>query len=130
MGIRRETKNRLTLYRICGVCGKPFTTTASSPWMRQMVMDGKQKTTYFCSQSCFQASYKHKGFVDGMSEQRRAEREANRDISAKNRLYYERHREQEKARAKARYWADPEAARESNRYQRQKRKLLEKEVFA
>jgi hypothetical protein len=53
-----------------------------------------------------------------------------RDISAKNSLYYERHSGKEKARAKARYWADPEAARESNRYQYQKRKLLAKEVSA
>ena len=130
MGIRRETENRLTLYRSCGVCGKSFTTTAASPWMRQMVVDGKQKTTYFCSRSCFYASYKHKGFVDGKAEQRRTEREAKRDISTKNRLYYERHREKEKARAKARYWADPEAVREANRYQRKKKKLLEKEVVA
>lgn len=130
MSIRKDTKNRLTLIRACGTCGKSFSTTADSPWMRQVLIDGKQKTRYFCSQTCFRASYKYKGYWDGLTQQRREQREAMRDISAKNRLYYERHSEKEKARAKARYWADPERAREDRKYEYQKRKLLAKEVSA
>lgn len=125
MSIRKQTSNRLTLIRTCGACGRQFTTTADTPWMRQVLVDGRQLTRYFCSQTCFAASYKHK--FDGKAEERRREREAMRDNSAKNRLYYERHREQELARARARYWSDPEAARADNAYQKQKRKLLREE---
>jgi hypothetical protein len=45
-------------------------------------------------------------------------------------MYYQRNAEKERARAKARYWADPESAREDRKYQYQKRKLLAKEVSA
>ena len=125
MSLRKQTTNRLTLFRECGVCGTSFVTTADSPWMRQMLIDGRQLTKYFCSQSCFHSSYKHKGCWDGKAEERRKAREAGRDVSEKNRLYYERHRTRELERAKARYWADPEAARENNRYQKKKRKLAQ-----
>ena len=130
MSCRRNTANRLNLIRACGTCGKEFGTTADSPWMRQVLTDGRQLIKYYCSQSCFRASYKYRGYWDGKAEERRKEREANRDISAKNRLYYERHREQELARARARYWAAPEAARADNAYQKQKRKLLREEAGA
>lgn len=127
---RKYTYSRLNVVRECGTCGKTFSTTADSPWIRQVLTDGRQLTKYYCSQTCFRASYKHRGYWDGKAEERRKEREASRDISAKNRLYYERHREQELARARARYWADPEAARQANEYQRRKRKLLSEEVCA
>jgi hypothetical protein len=98
-------------------------TTADSPFMRQLPADGKkQKTCYFCSESCKNASYKHK--FDGKAQQRAAERYKSRDIRAKNRLYYLRHQEQEKVRAKARYWSDPESARANMQYYRRKRALL------
>ena len=123
MSVRRDTTNRYTLYRVCGTCGKSFSTTADTPFVRQVPRDGKkQATTYYCSETCKNASYKHK--FDGKADERRAEREAKRDITAKNRLYYERHADQERARAKARYWSNPERYREDNKYQRNKRKVL------
>lgn len=129
MSVRRDTKNRRTLYRTCGGCGRDFMTTADTPWVRQLPKDGKkQATTYFCSQSCYEASYKHTGWYDGKTQQRRAEREAKRDIQAKNKLYYQRHQEQLRERARARYWADPEAARADNRFCRAKRRLQNAEV--
>ena len=122
MSVRRQTTNRRILYRNCGTCGKSFSTTADTPFVRQIMCEGRQITTYFCSETCKRASYKH--LFDGKAHIRRAEREAKRDISAKNRLYYERHAEQERARAKARYWSDPERYRADNKYQRMKRQLI------
>lgn len=89
--------------------------------------DGKQKTCYFCSSTCYKASYKHVGWYDGKAEERRAEREAKRDVREKNRRYYAAHAEQIRARARARYWADPEAARAANAYNRRKRAMMEDE---
>jgi hypothetical protein len=40
----------------------------------------------------------------------------------KNKRYYQTHIEQERQRARDRYWADPESARADQRYQRAKRK--------
>lgn len=123
MSVRRPNAARRTLLRTCHICGREFTTTASSPYIRQIPADGKkQKTCYFCSEACKLASYKHR--FDGKAEQRAAERYARRDIKEKNRLYYERHREAERARAKARYWQDPESARENMKYARRKRALI------
>lgn len=123
MSVRRDTPNRLFLIRTCHTCGRTFRTTAASPFMRQIAnVDGKkQKTCYFCSESCKKASYKH--LFDGKAQERRKEREAKRDISEKNRRYYATHAEQERQRARERYWADPGKAREDNRYQRKKRGL-------
>lgn len=54
MSVRRQTANRLTLFRTCGTCGKQIVTTADTPWVRQVERDGKrQATTYFCSEGCF-----------------------------------------------------------------------------
>lgn len=126
MSVRKNTDKRLALIRCCGICGKQFRTTAATPWVRQVPRDGKrQATTYYCSSTCFQASYKHIGWYDGKAEERRREREMARDISAKNRRYYQAHIEQERARARARYWADPESARADMAYQRKKRRALE-----
>jgi len=125
MSVRCNTKNRLILFRTCGTCGKQITTTADTPWVRQIARDGKrQATTYFCCEQCFGASYKKKSWFDGKAEERRKEKDARRDHSAKNRRYYEAHREKERARSKARYWADKEGARADCRYHRRKRKLL------
>ena len=130
MSIRRNTKNRLMLIRTCHTCGRTFSVTADSPFMRMIPnVDGKkQKTCYFCTEKCYAASYKHIGFFDGLAWKRRQEREARRDIREKNRRYYAAHAEQERERARARYWADPEQARADNAYQRRKRKLLEVEA--
>ena len=36
MSVRRDTPNRLTLYRECAICGRPIVTTAATPWMRMV----------------------------------------------------------------------------------------------
>ena len=128
MSIRKNTENRLTLFRECHTCGQGIVTTADTPFMRQMtnVNGKKQATVYFCSESCKQASYKH--LFDGKAEERRAERERNRDRSEYRKRRYAENREKEKAYARARYWADPEAAKEANRYARKKRKMLNEGV--
>lgn len=125
MSVRRNTTNRLLLIRACHTCGKTFPTTADSPWMRQLPVDGKkQKTRHFCSTGCFQASYIHKGWYDGLAEQRRKEKEARRDIHEKNRRYYAAHADEMRARRRAQYWDDPEAGRSESAYYRYKRNLL------
>ena len=122
MSVRRKTNNRLTLYRTCAICGKSFVTTADTPWMRLVYSAGHSKTCYYCSETCKQDSYKHR--FDGKAAKRKAERDAQRDIREKNRRYYIAHQDQERERAKARYWADPERARADNEYQRRKRKAM------
>lgn len=113
MGVRRDTPNRLTLYRTCATCGRGIVTTASFPFMRLVQADGHAKISYYCSERCKAASYKH--LFDGRAGDRKRKRDAARSAE-KNRRYYEAHREQEKARQKARYWADPEARRADLRY--------------
>ena len=76
--------------------------------MRLVQADGHAKISYYCSERCKAASYKH--LFDGRAGDRKRKRDAARSAE-KNRRYYEAHREQEKARQKARYWADPEARR-------------------
>lgn len=127
MSLRRNTTNRLRLERQCHTCGRWIMTTADTPWMRQMYnVDGKkQKTCYFCSSGCFQASYKHIGWYDGKAEQRRQEKEARRDIREKNRRYYITHREQELERARKYRAEHLEECREAVRYNHRKRKLRE-----
>ena len=89
-------------------------------------VDGKkQKTCYFCSSECFQASYKHIGWYDGKAEQRRQEKEARRDTREKNRKYYAAHREQELERARKYRAEHLEECREAVRYNHRKRKLRE-----
>lgn len=124
MSVRRKTANRLTLYRTCHTCGKNIATTADTPWVRQIVIDGRQVTCYFCSETCKRESYKHPGWWDGLADARRRAKEAARDVREKNRRYYAAHAEQERQRARERYWADPESARADNRYQREKRRLV------
>lgn len=127
MSVRRSTNNRRTLFRDCGTCGRHFSTTASSPWMRMLTnVDGKkQKICYFCSEKCYAANYKHIGWYDGKAEERRRAREATRDIAEKNRRYYQAHAEQERQRSRERYWADPERAKADMAYQRRKRGLVD-----
>lgn len=125
MSVRKKAEKRLLLSRCCGTCGRQFQTTAATPWVRQVPRDGKrQATTYYCSSACFQASYKHIGWYDGKADERRKAREGSRDVSAKNRKYYAAHIEQERRRARERYWANPEAARADMAYQRKKRRAM------
>ena len=81
MSARRPyAEKRLTLFRICGTCGKTIVTTADTPWVRQVPRDGKKMaTTYFCSEGCYAASYKHIGWFDGKAEERRRLKDRNRD---------------------------------------------------
>ena len=111
MSVRRQTDTRLFLIRTRPNCGKIFSTTAASPFMRQIKNVGgkKQKTCYFCSETCKAASYKH--LFDGKAAERKAEYDRNRDRRESARRYYAAHAERERERAKARYWADPDAAR-------------------
>ena len=129
MSVRRNTTNRLTLYRTCGTCGRQIVTTADTPWVRQVERDGKkQATTYFCSEKCFAASYKHIGWFDGKAEERRKLKEARRDWKTKNRKYREAHAEELREKARLRRLANPGMAAADSAYNRKKRKLLAQEA--
>lgn len=129
MSVRRNTTNRLTLYRTCGTCGRQIVTTADTPWVRQVERDGKkQATTYFCSEKCFAASYKHIGWYDGKAEERRKLKEARRDWKTKNRKYREAHAEELREKARLRRLANPGMAAADSTYNRKKRKLLAQEA--
>ena len=129
MSVRRNTTNRLTLYRTCGTCGRQIVTTADTPWVRQVERDGKkQATTYFCSEKCFAASYKHIGWYDGKAEERRKLKEARRDWKTKNRKYQEAHAEELREKARLRRLANPGMAAADSAYNRKKRKLLDQEA--
>lgn len=129
MSVRRNTTNRLTLYRTCGTCGRQIVTTADTPWVRQVERDGKkQATTYFCSEKCFAASYKHIGWYDGKAEERRKLKEARRDWKTKNRKYREAHAEELREKARLRRLANPGMAAADIAYNRKKRKLLAQEA--
>lgn len=127
MSVRKKTPNRLTLYRTCHTCGKSIVTTADTPWIRQLPnIDGKkQKTCYFCSESCFKKSYKYIGYYDGLAWKRREEKEKNRDVKEKNRRYYEKNKEKIKEKRRKYYQEHREQELESNKYHRKKRKLLQ-----
>lgn len=129
MSVRRNTTNRLTLYRTCGTCGRQIVTTADTPWVRQVERDGKkQATTYFCSEKCFAASYKHIGWYDGKAEERRKLKEARRDWKTKNRKYREANAEEMREKARLRRLANPGMAAADSAYNRKKRKLLAQEA--
>ena len=129
MSVRRNTTNRLTLYRTCGTCGRQIITTADTPWVRQVERDGKkQATTYFCSEKCFADSYKHIGWYDGKAEERRKLKEARRDWKTKNRKYREAHAEELREKARLRRLANPGMAAADSAYNRKKRKLLAQEA--
>lgn len=125
MGVRKKTENRLNLYRQCWICGKWFQTTADTPWVRQLYNVGgkKQKTCYFCSSACKEASYKmpHHGKGKINSEERSRKR---RHTPEENRAYYAAHAEQERARTRVRYCMDPEQARANAAFSRAKAKIL------
>lgn len=126
MSVRRETTNRLTLYRTCGTCGKRIVTTADTPWVRQVPRDGKaQATTYFCSEKCFSASYKHIGWFDGKAEERRRAKDASRDNRERCRRYNEAHREERREYARRRRAENPGMAAADSAFYKRKRKLQE-----
>lgn len=130
MSVRRDTTNRLTLFRTCGTCGRSIVTTADTPWVRQVERDGKkQAATYFCSERCFAASYKHIGWYDGKAQERRRAREAARDNRERNRRYYAQHAEEIRAKKTLRRLTVGQNAADCA-YQRRKRKLLREEAVA
>lgn len=129
MSIRKNTTNRYTLFRTCYVCGQTMITTADTPFMRQLYdVDGKkQKTVYFCSESCKESTYKH--HFDGLAWKRREEKEARRDNSERNKRYYETHADERREYAKQRYhsMSDEERAK-LNAYRRRQRAMRKKEA--
>lgn len=126
MAVRRKTvlTGQKTLFRQCDVCGKTIVTTAETPFVRQVLREGRQITVYYCSETCKKASYKYVSWFDGKAEQRRKEKEANRDIREKNRRYYEAHAEQERERARICRMQNPDEVRLANAFNKKKRKLL------
>lgn len=123
MGVRRNTANRLTLYRTCHVCGQTMITTADTPFVRSLPnVDGKkQKTCYFCSEKCKNSTYIHN--FDGLYWKRREEydraREAKRDRKEENRTYYAEHLEAEQERTRRRFAEMSDAERDAlNAYRR------------
>ena len=121
-------EKRMTLFRTCGTCGKTIVTTADTPWVRQVPRDGKKMaTTYYCSDGCFAASYKHIGWFDGKAEERRRLKDQNRDPEKERerwRHYYTTHREERIEAARKRRRENPGLAAADNAYYRRKRKLM------
>ena len=103
-------------------------TTADTPWVRQVPRDGKKMaTTYYCSEGCFAASYKHIGWFDGKAEERRRLKDQNRDPERERerwRQYYAAHREERIEAARQRRRENPGLAAADNAYYRRKRKLM------
>lgn len=134
MSVRRQTANRLTLFRTCGTCGKQIVTTADTPWVRQVERDGKrQATTYFCSEGCFAASYKHIGWFDGKAEEHRKLKDRNRDPEkerARHQAYQQAHREELREKARLRRLAHPGQAAADSAYARRKLKAEEAQANA
>ena len=124
MSVRRKTLNRRILIRTCYVCGRTFSTTADTPFVRQLqnVEGKKQKTCYFCSEKCKQSTYKH--LFDNAAWKRKKERDAKRDVKEKNRKYYEAHREEICRKRREYYKANVGLAASNSKYQREKRKLI------
>lgn len=106
-----------------------FLTTADTPWVRQVPCDGKKAaTTYYCSSKCLAASYKHIGWYDGKSDERRKDRERKRDNAERCRRYNEMHREERAAYARRRRQENPGLIAADNAYYKKKRRLAEKEA--
>lgn len=127
MTVRHKTTNRLTLFRTCYVCGQTMITTADTPFVRQLInVDGKkQKTCYFCSESCKQSTYKH--LFDGCEWVRRKEREEKRDAKEKNYKYYHDHEEEMRKRRKHQYYAMTQKERDKENEYRRKKHMANRE---
>ena len=121
--------SRKTLFRDCFICGKHFSTTADTPFVRQItnVNGKKQATVYFCSESCKKKSYKH--LFDGKSDERKMERESKRDVTEKNRKYYLKNSEEIRRKRMEKYYENREEELLTQKYNRKKRKLLMDECF-
>lgn len=118
---RGNTSNRRTLFKTCGTCGKSFTTSVLTPFARVIVENGRQITTYFCSEKCKAASYKRVGWYF----------QKERDRLEYWKIYYVEHKERILEKAKKRYRENPknkEQIRADNEYNRKKKKLLRNDV--
>ena len=130
MSVRKPgAMSRKTLFRDCFICGKHFSTTADTPFVRQItnVNGKKQATVYFCSASCKNKSYKH--LFDGKSDERRRKRESKRDVTEKNRKYYLKNSEEIRRKQMEKYYENREEELLTQKYNRKKRKLLMDECF-
>lgn len=130
MSVRKPgAMSRKTLFRDCFICGKHFSTTADTPFVRQItnVNGKKQATVYFCSASCKKKSYKH--LFDGKYDERRMEREPKRDVTEKNRKYYLKNSEEIRRKRMEKYYENREEELLTQKYNRKKRKLLMDECF-
>ena len=130
MSVRKPgSMSRKTLFRDCFICGKHFSTTADTPFVRQItnVNGKKQATVYFCSESCKKKSYKH--LFDGKCDERRRERESKRDVTEKNRKYYLKNSEEIRRKRMEKYYENREEELLTQKYNRKKRKLLMDECF-
>lgn len=90
-------------------------------------------TTYYCSEGCFAASYKHIGWFDGKAEERRRQKDQNRDPERERerwRRYYAAHREERIEAARQRRRENPGLAAADSAYARRKRKLKAEEAQA
>ena len=82
-------------------------------------------TTYYCTETCFCASYKHIGWYDGKAEKRRKLKDQNRDPekrSAQWKRYYAEHGEEIREKARQRRLANPGLAAADSAFYRKKRK--------
>lgn len=115
---------RKILFRQCDTCGRSIVTTADTPFVRQVLKDGRQITAYYCCEDCKKNSYKHIGWFDGKAEERRKLKDAQRDRREYNHRYYAANAERERERARIYRANHPEEVRLSNAYNRKKQKLL------
>lgn len=101
MRVKGYTSNRRTLFKTCGTCGRLVTTSVLTPFARVIVADGRQITTYFCSEKCKAASYKRPGWHYGKC--------AERDRLEYWKMYYAEHKERILEKAKKRYRENPKS---------------------
>lgn len=124
--MRRNATSRKTLHRECGTCGKTFTTTADTPFMRNIRKDGKYKNTYYCCQSCYKKSYKYDMWANQVEKRREKDRkyyEAHKEEKAeKNRQYYQANKERIKAYQRTYREENYEQCLQAVRYNHLKRK--------
>lgn len=123
--MRKYADKRLTLYRECAVCGKSIVTRADSPWARQVAEGGRQLQKYYCSSTCLQASYKHKGCYDGLRWLRKKQQEAEREQTRNKRVewakYYAQNGERIRENRRKRYRENIESERSDNAFYKKNR---------
>lgn len=126
MSVRRKTvlNGRITLFRQCDICGKNIITTSDTPFVRSVPKNGRQLICYYCSENCKRASYKHIGWWDGKTEERKRERDAKRDRGNYYKERYAAHAEELREKRREYVRTHPEQIAADNAYYRRKRKLM------